>query len=80
VRRDDLFRISYGRHLLDVAQAHVDRRQDDTAIGVLQEANTLAPVWFRHQPPARALVAEVRERKTRLSPALRDLVQSLGPN
>ena len=79
VRREDLFTISYGRHLLDVAQAHVDQRHDDTAVQVLQEAKTLAPVWFRHQPPARTLVAQVRERKTRPSAALRDLVAALGP-
>jgi transcriptional regulator with XRE-family HTH domain len=79
VRREDLYTISYGRHLLDVAQAHVDQRHDDAAVEVLQEAKTLAPVWFRHQPPARSLVAQVRERKTRPSAALRDLVASLGP-
>ena len=79
VQRADLYTISYGRHLLDVAQAHVDQRHDDKAVDVLQEAKTLAPVWFRHQPPARSLVAQVRERKTRMSAALRDLVAALGP-
>jgi transcriptional regulator with XRE-family HTH domain len=79
VRREDLFTISYGRHLLDVAQAHVDQRGDDAAVEVLLEAKTLAPVWFRHQPPARSLVGQVRERKTRPSAALRDLVAALGP-
>jgi transcriptional regulator with XRE-family HTH domain len=79
VRREDLYTISYGRHLLDVAQAHVDRRADDTAIGVLHEAKDLAPVWFRHQPVARTLVGQVRERKARPSAALRDLIVSLDP-
>ncbi len=79
VRREDLFTISYGRHLLDVAQAHVDQRHDDAAVEVLQEAKTLAPVWFRHQPPASSLVGQIRERKTRPSAALRDLIAALGP-
>jgi transcriptional regulator with XRE-family HTH domain len=78
VRRKDLYTISYGRHLLDVAQAHVDHRHDDAAVDVLQQAKTLAPVWFRHQPPARSLVSQVRARKGRMSAALRDLVESLG--
>ncbi len=79
VRRSDLHTISYGRHLLDVAQAHADARRDDTAVGVLHEAKDLAPVWFRHQVVARNLVAGIRERKARPSAALRDLVQALGP-
>jgi len=79
VHREDLFTISYGRHLLDVAQAHTDTRHEDTAVEVLQEACGLAPVWFRHQPVARALVAGIRERKARPSAALRELVEALGP-
>ncbi len=79
VHREDLFAISYGRHLLDVAQAHADARRDSVAVDVLQEAKNIAPTWFRHQIPARTLVTELRERKARLSPSLRDLVQSLGP-
>jgi len=80
VRREDLFTISYGRHLLDVAQAYTDGRRDDAAVDVLHEAKDLAPVWFRHQPVARSLVTEIRERKTRPSNALRDLVRSLSPH
>jgi transcriptional regulator with XRE-family HTH domain len=79
VRREDLHTISYGRHLLDVAQAHTSAGHHGPAVDVLHEAQILAPVWFRHQPAARTLVAELRERSTRLSPALRDLVRSLGP-
>jgi hypothetical protein len=80
VRRDDLHTISYGRHLLDVAQAQVDSRRDDKAVGVLHEAKVLAPVWFRHQPVARNLVTEIRDRKARPSGALLDLVRSLNPH
>jgi transcriptional regulator with XRE-family HTH domain len=77
VRRSDLYRISYGRHLLDVAQAHVLTRAYDEATAVLQQARDVAPVWFRHQAPARVLVTDLAERRTRLTPALRDLVNSL---
>jgi transcriptional regulator with XRE-family HTH domain len=80
VRREDLFTISYGRHLLDVAQAHTDTGRDDTAVDVLHEAKDLAPVWFRHQPTARTLVTEIRDRRARPSGALRDLVHSLSPH
>jgi len=78
VRRADLYPISYGRHLLDVAQAHTDARQIDRAVEVLLEARDLAPVWFRHQAPARSLVSGLAERQTRLSPALRELVASVS--
>jgi hypothetical protein len=80
VRREDLFTISYGRHLLDIAQAHTDARRDDVAVDVLYEAKDLAPVWFRHQPVARNLVTDIRHRKARPSSALRDLVRSLSPH
>lgn len=77
VRRRDLRTISYGRHLIDVAQANADARRTDRAVRTLFEAKELAPVWFRHQPAARTLVADLAERQSRLSPTLRDLVSSL---
>lgn len=78
VRREDLRTISYGRHLLDVALANVDARRADLATVALKEAKDLAPVWFRHQPAARTLVADLAERQSRLSPVLRELVRSLN--
>ncbi|HEX6940762.1 MAG TPA: helix-turn-helix transcriptional regulator [Longimicrobiales bacterium] len=78
VNPGDLPRISYGRHLLDVAQAHVDARQPRAAEARLDEARSLAPVWFRHQSLARSLVAEVREIQTRPSPVTRRLVEAVG--
>lgn len=80
VRRTDLRPISYGRHLLDLAQAHAAMRHDADAVDTLVEAKTLAPVWFRHQVAARGLVAEVCERRARLTPAMRELVRSLEPH
>lgn len=68
--------ISQGRHLLDVAQAHVDARHDKAATAVLAEARSLAPVWFRHQGVARVLVSELLERQSRLTRSLRELASA----
>jgi hypothetical protein len=78
VRREDLRPISYGAHLLDVAQAHVDARQIRAAEVRLDEARSMSPVWFRHQGTARSLVAEVREAATRPSPRIRALAHAVG--
>jgi transcriptional regulator with XRE-family HTH domain len=77
VRRDDLLPISWGRHLLDVAQSQLDSRREDAALGTLQAAQAVSPEWFRHQPPARSLVADLIERRRRLTPALRALAQAV---
>jgi hypothetical protein len=65
--------ISRGRHLLDVAQAHVDAGHARAATLVLTEARGLAPAWFRHQGVARLLVSELLERQKRLTRTLREL-------
>lgn len=77
VRREDLRTISYGRHLLDVAQAQADMRRYDAAAETLTQAHSLAPVWWRHQPPARSLVTDLAERQSRLSSTVRELVAAL---
>ncbi|WP_250036292.1 helix-turn-helix domain-containing protein [Paractinoplanes maris] len=77
VQPERLRPISYGRHLLDVAQAQAAMRRDGDAVDTLVRAKTMAPVWFRHQIAARSLIAEVVERRTRLTGPMRDLVRSL---
>lgn len=77
VDRADLFDISWGRHLIDVAQAHVDARHLKTAETMLLEAENLSAEWFRHQGPARSLVGELVEDTRRLSPGLRRLAKSV---
>ena len=72
--------IYQGRHLLDIAQAHVDARQGQAATATLTRARTLAPVWFRHQGVARSLVLELCEQQRRLTPALRELATSIDPD
>jgi transcriptional regulator with XRE-family HTH domain len=76
----DLAGISYGRHLLDVAQAHTDARHPAAATAVLAQARAQAPVWFRHQGVARSLIADLVEQQKRLSPALRGLAASVDPH
>lgn len=78
IRPGDLEGISRGRHLLDVAQAHVDAKHRRAAVERLQEARDLSPVWFRHQGVARSLVRDIRDEETRPSSAVRSLVQSLA--
>jgi transcriptional regulator with XRE-family HTH domain len=80
IRPADLDGISYGRHLLDVAQAHVDARHNKAAITVLTQARALAPVWFRHQGIARSLISDICEHEKRISPPLRDLASSVDPH
>ncbi|MET8158389.1 helix-turn-helix transcriptional regulator [Sphaerisporangium sp. NPDC005289] len=77
VRREDVTGISYGRHLLDVAQAHVDARHHGAAVQRLQESQALSPVWFRHQRVAHDLVMGIREVEMRPSSAIRSLMGSL---
>jgi transcriptional regulator with XRE-family HTH domain len=79
VRPRSMQTIAHGRHLIDVAQAQVDLERTGDAVETLGKAKTLAPVWFRHQGPARSLVGELAVRQRRLTPALRELVESLEP-
>ncbi len=76
----DLEGISYGRHLLDVAQVHTDARHLNAATSVLTEARSIAPVSFRHQGIARSLVDDLFEQERRISPALRALGASVDSN
>jgi transcriptional regulator with XRE-family HTH domain len=76
----DLDGISYGRHLLDVAQAHTDARHAQAATTVLSQARALSPVWFRHQGIARVLVAELCQQQRRLSGPLQELAASVDPD
>jgi hypothetical protein len=70
--------ISYGRHLIDVAQAQIDVRDLSSTQTTLMEAEALSPEWFRHQGPARSLVSELVHQSRRLSPTLRQLARSAG--
>jgi transcriptional regulator with XRE-family HTH domain len=80
VHAEDLDHIAYGRHLLDVSQAHADARRPAEAVTALARARDLGPVWFRHQGIARALVSDLVEQNKRLSPALRELAEAVDPD
>jgi transcriptional regulator with XRE-family HTH domain len=80
VRREDLLPISWGRHLLDVAQAQLDSMRDEAAMSTLHTAHDTSAEWFRHQGVARSMVADLIERRRRLTPALRVLAQALELN
>jgi transcriptional regulator with XRE-family HTH domain len=75
----DLTGISWGRHLLDVAQAHVDAHHPKAAVTALNRARTVSPTWFRHQGVARSLVDNLYEQERRVSPELRELGASVDP-
>jgi transcriptional regulator with XRE-family HTH domain len=78
VQRDDLYDISYGRHLIDVAQAQLDTRDYPSMQTTLLEAQSMSAEWFRHQGPARSLVSDLVRESTRLSPTLRRLARTTG--
>ncbi|WP_131735969.1 helix-turn-helix domain-containing protein [Actinomadura roseirufa] len=77
IRPGDLKGISWGAHLMDVAQAHLDAGHRRTAATKLLEARQVSPVWFRHQRVARQVTAEIREQERRLTPETRTLVKAL---
>jgi transcriptional regulator with XRE-family HTH domain len=77
VDRADLYEISWGRHLIDVAQAHIDARHHRAAETTLLEAESVSAEWFRHQGPARAMVGELVREATRLSAPLRRLSRTV---
>jgi transcriptional regulator with XRE-family HTH domain len=80
IKPGDLTGISYGRHLLDVAQAYADARHPKAATTVLTQAHAQSPTWFRHQGIARSLLDDIYEQETRISPALRNLGASVDRN
>lgn len=71
--------VEHGRHLIDVAGAHAASiRGRDRAVMTLQRARDAGgAVWLRHQGPARAIISDLAEKQARMSPALRELVQTL---
>jgi transcriptional regulator with XRE-family HTH domain len=78
IRPDDLPPVAYGRHLIDRAQASLDAADLAATERSLLDAQALSAEWFRHQGPARALVAELVHEAQRLSPPLQQLASALG--
>jgi transcriptional regulator with XRE-family HTH domain len=69
---------SRARHLADVALAHLRLGHDDRTLQTLLTMDHLAPDWIRYQTLPRQIVAELVERKQRITPQLRELAMRLG--
>lgn len=79
VRPDARPRITYQRHLLDVAAAHLDRRRNDEALAVLLRLRESAPGWLRHQRYARNLTERLLHSRARtVTEELRGLADLLN--
>lgn len=78
VDRADLHGISWGRHLIDVAQSQLYAGDTAAAQATAGDAADVSPEWFRHQGPARAIVGELLVESRRLSPRLRQLADITG--
>lgn len=66
------------RHRLDVAHAHVKRRQYAEAIDVLQDVRRAAPQWLPNQRYARDILGRIVERRRTLTPEMRSLADAVG--
>lgn len=72
-------RITYQRHLLDVAAARLERRRNDEALAVLLQLRETAPGWLRHQRYARSLAERLVQARTRvITEELSGLADFLG--
>lgn len=72
-------RVTYQRHLLDVAAAHLDRRRNDEALPLLLQLQESAPGWLRYQRYARHLTERLLQTRARaVTDELRTLADFLG--
>lgn len=80
VVRDDLLHISYGAHMLDVAQAHLaqGRRGLGSGIEALWAAYGVSAEWARHQGLFRTLVGSAQHQETRQSQRVRRMAATAG--
>jgi transcriptional regulator with XRE-family HTH domain len=65
-------------HKLDVAAAHAALRQDNEAIGVLQDLRRIRPQWLPQQRYAADILRKVVMRRRSLTPDMRDLAEFLS--
>jgi hypothetical protein len=70
--------VTYQRFRLDVAAAHIERRDHDDAMGILLQLREQVPGWLRYQRYARSLTQRLISARPRMVPAeLRDLADFL---
>ncbi|MFD8248613.1 helix-turn-helix domain-containing protein [Nocardia sp. NPDC059691] len=65
------------RHLLDVAAAHIELRNYDTAFDVLVQLSREARPWLIEQRSAKDLLGRIITRRRTLTPEMRDLADLL---
>ncbi|MEV7360375.1 helix-turn-helix transcriptional regulator [Kitasatospora sp. NPDC091276] len=70
---------NWGRHRLDVAQAHVRLGSHQDAMTELLGLKETSGAWLRHQPMARYVMGDIlRSRKRTLTQDMRDMAAFLG--
>ncbi|CAM5363497.1 hypothetical protein GCM10010329_84910 [Streptomyces spiroverticillatus] len=70
---------NWGRHRLDVAQAHVRLGSHSDAMAELVGLRDTSGAWLRHQPLARYVMSDVlKSRKRTLTKEMRDMASFLG--
>ncbi|GAB3951739.1 helix-turn-helix transcriptional regulator [Streptomyces sparsus] len=70
---------NWGRHRLDVAQAHVSLGSHQDAMAELWGLRESNGAWLRHQPLARYVMTDVlKSRKRTLTAEMRDMASYLG--
>ncbi|GIJ49958.1 transcriptional regulator [Virgisporangium aliadipatigenens] len=71
-------RVTHQRFLLDVAAAHLERRQREEALAILLGLHSTVPGWLRHQRYARSLTGQLLRGRARTIPTpLRELADFL---
>ncbi|MGW2380222.1 helix-turn-helix transcriptional regulator [Streptomyces sp. NPDC001658] len=70
---------NWGRHRLDVAQAHVQLGSFQDAMSELKGLRATSGKWLRHQPMARYVMSDVlKSRKRTLTEDMREMATYLG--
>lgn len=70
---------NWGRHRLDVAQAHVRLGSHSDAMAELAGLRNTSAAWLRHQPLARYVMGDVlKSRRRTLTTEMRDMASYLG--
>jgi transcriptional regulator with XRE-family HTH domain len=65
------------RHRLDVANAHVMKRDYAAALEILQALRAGVPEWLAEQGYARVILGNMRDKRRSLTPEMRDLADAV---
>src|SRR5690606_1836397 len=78
VDASDLSAERRGRFLIDVARAHLQRRNLDKAIHTLHQAESITPDQVHSHPLARQAIGDLLTIQDPASPALQELARRAG--